>query len=82
MVNFEDDILNVFPIWKNRNYYPRKEDNCGDEPIIVLIYDDHLGDTIIYGNIDLIGNIILESRGLVLSSLHIGLHTGDANFCI
>ena len=42
-----------------------------------LLDDEHLGDTIISGNKDLISNRILESRDLVLSYLHIGLHTGD-----
>ena len=42
-----------------------------------LLDDEHLGNTIIYGNADLSGNIISESRDLVLSSIQIGLHTGD-----
>ena len=49
---------------------------------MVLLYDEHLGDTIITGNIDLIGNIILESRDLVLSHLHIGIHTRYAKYRI
>ena len=40
--------------------------------------DDHLGDTIIAGITDILGNRILEIRDLILSSLHIGLRTGDA----
>ena len=47
---------------------------------MVLICDDHLGDTIITGNTYLTGNIILESRDFVISYLHIGLHTGDAKY--
>ena len=42
---------------------------------MVLLYGRHLGDNIIHGNTDLSGNIIVESRDLVLSYLHIGLHT-------
>ena len=45
-----------------------------------LLYDKHLGDTIIAGNTDLRGNRIMESRVLVLSYLHIDLHTGDAKY--
>ena len=44
--------------------------------------DDHLGDTIIAGITDIVGNRILEGRDLVLSSLHIGLHAGDAKYRI
>ena len=43
---------------------------------MVLIYDEHMGETIIAGNIDLSGNGIMKIRSLVLSSLHIGIHTG------
>ena len=43
---------------------------------MVILYDEHLGDTIIAGNSDLRGNIMMEIRDLVLSFLHIGLHTG------
>ena len=49
---------------------------------MVLQYEEHLGDTIISGNTDLSGNIILESRDFFLSYLHIGLHTGDAKYRI
>ena len=78
MVHVEDGILNVSPIIKNRNVYPRKENNCGDDYSMVLLYANHLGDTIIAGNTDLSGNIIMESRDLVLSYINIGLHTGYA----
>ena len=44
---------------------------------MVLLYDEHLGDTIIAGNTDLIRNIITENRDLVLYYLNIGLHTDD-----
>ena len=75
----EDDMLNISPIINNRNFYPSKENNFGDDSSMVIIYDKHSGDTIISGNIDLSGNIIVESRVLVLSSIRIGIHTGDAN---
>ena len=45
-----------------------------------LLYDKHLGDTIIFWNKDLRGNKIMESRGLVLSYLYIDIHTGDAKY--
>ena len=41
-----------------------------------------MGYTIITGNTYIIINIILESRGLVISSLHIGLNNGDAKYRI
>ena len=47
---------------------------------MVLLYENNLGDTIIAGNTDLGKNIILGIRGLVLCSLHIGLHTGGAKY--
>ena len=47
-----------------------------------LLYVGHLGDTIISGNIYLSGNIILEIGDLVLSYLHIGLHTGYSKYSI
>ena len=49
---------------------------------MVLLDGDHLGDTIISGNTDISRNIILESRDLVLSYLHIGLHSGDEKYGI
>ena len=49
---------------------------------MVLLYGRHLGDNIIHGNTDLSVNIILESRDLVLSYLHIGLQTSDAKYRI
>ena len=54
------------------------KNNCGDDSSLVLLDDEHLGDTIINGNRDPRGNNIMESRDLVLSYVHIGLHTGDA----
>ena len=56
--------------------------DCDDESSMVLLYDENLGETIIYGNTYLSGNIILESRDLVLSYLHISLHTGDEKYRI
>ena len=52
------------------------KNNCGDESSMVLLYDYHLGDTIISRNTYLSENIIMEIRDLVLSYLHIGLRTG------
>ena len=46
-------IGQMFPgVWKKRG-------NCGDGSIMVLIYDGNLGETIISGNTDIIGNKIL-----------------------
>ena len=59
------------------NAYPRKENNCGNDYSIVILDDEHLGDTIFSGNKDLRSNIVLEIRDLVLSSIHIVIHTGD-----
>ena len=78
----ENGILNFSPIRKNRNDYPRKENNFGDDSSMVLLYDEHVGNTIVAGNTDLSGNLILEIRDLVLSYLHIGLHTGDSKYRI
>ena len=61
MVHVEEDIINFSPIIHKKSH-PRKENNYGDDYSIVLLYDEHLGDTIIAGNTDLSGNIILESR--------------------
>ena len=80
MINVEGDIINFFPIRHNRNAYPRKEKNCGDDSIMVIIDDKNLGNTIITGNIDLSRNIIMYSRDLVLSFIHIGIHTGDEKY--
>ena len=49
---------------------------------MVLLYEKYFGDTIIAGNTDISGNIILELIELVPYSLHIGLHTGDAKYRI
>ena len=77
MIHVEDDILNVSPIRRNRNACPRKYKKYGDDYGMALLYDEHLGITIITGNTDLSGNIIMKIRDLVLSYLHIVLHTGD-----
>ena len=47
---------------------------------MVIIDDKNLGNTIITGNIDLSRNIIMYSRDLVLSYIHIGIHTGDEKY--
>ena len=49
---------------------------------MVLLDDEHLGDTIINGSTDIIGISIMESRDLVLSYLHISPHTGDGKYRI
>ena len=49
---------------------------------MVILYDKYLCDTIISGNKYLRGNIIMEIRDLVLSSIHIGIHTGDEKYRI
>ena len=80
VVHAEEDILNLSPIRQKINFYPSKYNNCGDDYSMVLLDDEHLGDTIISGNTDLRGNIILVIRDVVLSSIHIGLHNGDAKY--
>ena len=47
-----------------------------------IIYDEHFGDTIISGNTCFSRNIIMESRDLVLSYLHIDIHTGNEKYRI
>ena len=49
--------------------------------MVILDYY-HLGDIIISGNTYISGNRIMEIRELVLSYLHIGLHTGDKKYGI
>ena len=56
-MHVEDVILKVYFITKNINVNPREENKCSDHNIMVLLYDDHLGDTIISGNPDL-GHIL------------------------
>ena len=78
----EDDILNFYPTRQKIDDYPRKENNCGDDLNMVLLDDEHLGDTIIAGNTDLRDNRMLKSRYSVLSSVYIILHNGDAKYRI
>ena len=80
VMNDEDDIINFYLNRQNKNYYHRKYNNCVDDSSMDFLYDKHLGDTIISGNTDFIGNIIIEGRGLVISYLHIDTHTGDAKY--
>ena len=47
----EDDIQNFSPIRHNINAYPRKENRCCDESSMVLLDDEHSGNTITAGNI-------------------------------
>ena len=80
VMHIEDDILNLSLNIQNKNYYHRKYNYCGDDSSMDHMYDKHLGDTIVSGNKDLRGNRMMESRGLVLSYLHIDIHTGDAKY--
>ena len=75
--NVEDDIINLSPVRQKIDSYHREENICGDDYIMVLIDNEHLGETTISGNTDLRGNMIMEIRDSVLSSIHIGLHTGN-----
>ena len=49
-MNAAEDILNFSPIRQKTNHYPRKEKNCGNDYSIVILYEYHLGGTIIDGN--------------------------------
>ena len=49
---------------------------------MVLLYDEHLGDNIIAGDIYISRIIVTERRDLELSYIHIGLHTDDAKYRI
>ena len=82
MIHIDYGILNVSPIRNNINDYLMKEKNCCDCASMFLLYDGHLGDTIISGNTDLSRNDILKSRDLVLSYLHIGIQNGDTKYMI
>ena len=77
VMHAEENMLNLSPIRQKMNFYPRKENNCGDEYSMVILDDKHLGDTIIARSTYFRGNRILESIGFVLYYLHIGLHNGD-----
>ena len=81
-MHVEDDIINSSHIKNNRNQYHSKLNNCGNDFSMLLIHNEHLGDTIIAGNTDISIHIIMEIRYLVLSYIHIGLHTGDAKYSI
>ena len=77
-IQIKNIIGKMFPkVWRSKTFK-----KCGDDFSKVILYDDHLDDTIIDGNTDLSGNIILESRDLVLSYLHIGIHTDYAKYRI
>ena len=77
VMHVEYDTLICFPIIKNRNSYPKEENNCVDESVMVLLYDEHLCENIIAWNTYIRGSGILESRDSVISSLYIGLHIGN-----
>ena len=59
VVYAEEDILNFTPIRQKINSYPSKENKFGDDYSMVLIYDKNFGDTIIFGDTYLRGNIIM-----------------------
>ena len=82
MIHVEDDIIHLSPIRKNRNSYPIKYNNYGDDSSMVLLDENHLGDTIISGNTNLSRSNILEIIDLVLSSPHINMNTFDAKYRI
>ena len=58
VIHVEDDIINFSLIRQNSNSYPKEEKNCGDDSSVILLYDEHLCNTIIDRNTDLIGNNI------------------------
>ena len=49
---------------------------------MVILDDEHLGDTILAGNTNVRGNRMMEIRDLDLSYPHIVLHTGNAKYII
>ena len=61
VVHDEEYIL-ISTLSDRKKSYPGKENNRGDDYIMILLYDEHLGDTIVSMNTDLSENIILESR--------------------
>ena len=82
VMHVEYDILNFSLIRQNINTYPREYNHCGDYSSIIHLDDDHLCDTIISGNTDLIGNNIMKIIDLVLSSIHIFRHIYTAKYRI
>ena len=58
MVHAEEYIINFSPIIHKKSH-PRKENNYGDDSIMFILDDKHLGDIIIAGNTYLRGNRIL-----------------------
>ena len=82
VIHVEDYILNFDPLIQNINYYPREENNCGDDSSMSLLNYYHFWDTIIAGNIYLSSNDILGIIDSALSSLHVGIPIGDAKYRI
>ena len=70
-MNVEDDTLKCLPTRQNRNGYPRKDNNCGDNSSKFISDDGNLWDTFIPENKHLGSNIIPENRDSFLSYLHI-----------
>ena len=74
--HIEYDTINFYPTRYNRNVYLDEYKNFGDYFSMDILYDRHLGDTLVPENTDLVRNKIPEGRdsllsSLVLSSLHI-----------
>ena len=61
VIHDDDDTLHLFPRIQNSNAYTKEENNCGDDSIMFLPYDGHMGDTVISENTDLSSNKIPES---------------------
>ena len=68
----EYNTLHLSSTAQNRNDYPMKENNCGDDYITFLPDDRHVCDAVISENIYLGSNKFSESIVLVLSFIHIG----------
>ena len=72
MIHHEDDTLHLFTMRQNSNAYPREEKSCGDDSIIFIPDDRHVGDAVIAENTYHSSNKIYEIICSVLSSIHIG----------
>ena len=68
-MHIEDNTLNLLCIRQIRNDRPLK--NCGDDSSVVILDGEHLCDTIIARNKDIISDKMIERTYLVLSSLYI-----------
>ena len=50
VMNVEYDIVNLSPIRQKTNFYPREDNNCGDDSRMVLLGEGHLSDMVIPEN--------------------------------